>query len=313
MTDDSEHFRYLQQLEADSWTLNGNVFRRSGGAYLPLYEGKMFHHFDHRFASYGADGNARELSAVEKLEPHLVALPRYWITEQLVQEKIGNRICNWLLCWRKTAPSTNERTIISAILPPVGTNDKAPLLFVSQPAGLQACFISALNSFVLDFVARTKVGATEVAHFIMEQLPVVAPSSFIARAPWTSTALERWIVPRVAELCCTAFDMQPLAEELGYAFAPFRWDDGRRERLRAELDAAFFHLYGILRDDVDYVMETFPIVRRKDERAHGEYRTKRLILERYDALAAAIASGVPYETVLDPPPAHPSVACGPRP
>jgi hypothetical protein len=76
------------------------------------------------------------------------------------------------------------------------------------------------------------------------------------------------------------------------------------------LDAAFFHLYALPRDDVDYVMDTFPIVRRKDEKAHGEYLTKRLILERYDALADAIASGVPYQTVLDPPPADPSLACG---
>jgi hypothetical protein len=57
-----------------------------------------------------------------------------------------------------------------------------------------------------------------------------------------------------------------------------------------------------------YIMDTFPIVRRKDEAAYGEYRTKRLILERYDALAACIASGTEYQTILDPPPAHRSLA-----
>ena len=71
--------------------------------------------------------------------------------------------------------------------------------------------------------------------------------------------------------------------------SPFRWIPERRELIRAELDAAFFHLYGLDRDDVDYIMDTFPIVRRKDEAAHGEYRTKRLILERYDAMAEAEA------------------------
>ncbi len=49
-------------------------------------------------------------------------------------------------------------------------------------------------------------------------------------------------------------------------------------------------------------------MRRKDEAAHGEYRTKRLILERYDALAECIANGTEYQTVLEPPPAHPSLA-----
>jgi hypothetical protein len=62
--------------------------------------------------------------------------------------------------------------------------------------------------------------------------------------------------------------------------------------LRAELDAAMFHLYGIPRDDVDYILDTFPIVRRKDEAKHGEYRTKRLILEAYDRLAVSAAAVV---------------------
>jgi hypothetical protein len=75
------------------------------------------------------------------------------------------------------------------------------------------------------------------------------------------------------------------------------------------LDAAFFHLYGISRDDTDYIMETFPIVRKNDEKAHGGvYRTKVAILEIYDAMAEAIRTGKPYQTRLDPPPADPRVA-----
>ena len=72
--------------------------------------------------------------------------------------------------------------------------------------------------------------------------------------------------------------------------------------MRAELDAAFFHLYGIERDDVDYIMETFPIVKRKDEQRYGSFRTKELILDVYDAMAEATRAGEPYQTILDPPP-----------
>jgi hypothetical protein len=97
------------------------------------------------------------------------------------------------------------------------------------------------------------------------------------------------------------------------AHPPFRWDEQRRFLLRCELDAAYFHLYGIARDDVDYIMETFPIVKRKDVAAHGEYRTKRVILEIYDAMQQAMDSGQPYQTRLDPPPADPSVAHGGEP
>jgi len=78
--------------------------------------------------------------------------------------------------------------------------------------------------------------------------------------------------------------------------------------LRCELDAAYFHLYGIERDDMDYIMDTFPIVKRKDEKAHGEYRTKRVIPEIHDEMVPAMATGEPYRIRLDPPPADPRVA-----
>jgi hypothetical protein len=68
--------------------------------------------------------------------------------------------------------------------------------------------------------------------------------------------------------------------------------------------AAYFHRYGLGRDDVDDMLETFPIVKRKDEQAHGEYYTKRVILDIYDAIHQAMETGTPYHTRLDPPPAH---------
>ena len=53
-------------------------------------------------------------------------------------------------------------------------------------------------------------------------------------------------------------------------------------------------------------MGTFPIVKRKGEAKHGTYRTKETILQIYDALAESIASGMPYQTLLNPPPADPA-------
>jgi hypothetical protein len=98
-------------------------------------------------------------------------------------------------------------------------------------------------------------------------------------------------VPRVLELSYTAYDLRGFAEDCGYAGGPFRWDEARRFLLRCELDAAYFHLYGIMREDVAYILDTFPIVKRKDEAQHGEYRTRRVILEIYDAMAAAMKGG----------------------
>ncbi len=83
----------------------------------------------------------------------------------------------------------------------------------------------------------------------------------------------------------SAWDLQPFARDLGYEGPPFIWDDERRFQLRCELDALYFHLYGIERDDLDYIMETFPIVRRKEEARYGEYRSKRVIAAMYEAMA----------------------------
>ena len=137
------------------------------------------------------------------------------------------------------------------------------------------------------------------------QFPILSPSIYLSHYCSVPTlSVYQWLVPRVLELTYTAYDLQGFAEDCGYTGEPFRWDEARRFLLRAELDAAYFHLYGIGREDVDYILDTFPIVRRKDEKEHGEYRTKRTILEIYDAMQQAITSGQPYQTRLDPPPAH---------
>jgi len=76
--------------------------------------------------------------------------------------------------------------------------------------------------------------------------------------------------------------------------------------------AAYFHLYGIEHDDIDYMMETFPIVKRKDEKLYGEYRTKRVILEMYDEMRRAMETGEVYRTRLVPGPMDRAVAHAPR-
>src|SRR5712691_9610484 len=88
---------------------------------------------------------------------------------------------------------------------------------------------------------------------------------------------------------------------------PFRWDEERRMLMRAELDAAYFLLYGLERDEVDHVMDSFEALRRREERQLDEFRSRRLILDRYDAMAEATRNGRAYQTVLDPPPGQ-----GPR-
>ncbi len=309
MTSDSHLFRTRDELEADGWTLDGNVFTRGGDRYLVLYEAKMIHHFDHRWATYTGADDTRDLALEEKQDPCRVVQPRYWVPAAEVDARLRNRWShNWLLGWRDICRSTDERTTITAIEGHGASPEGGTLLaFPTGGAAAAAAILCNWASYAFDFAARQKVGGTHLKFFTMRQLPVLAPTTVASPVSWASGGVADWLVIRALELSCTAWDLADFAADLGYPGPPFRWDPERRCLLRCELDAAFFHLYGIDRDDVGYIMDTFPIVRRKDEAAHGEYRTKRVILEIYDAMAKAIESGEPYQTLLDPPPADDSM------
>jgi hypothetical protein len=139
---------------------------------------------------------------------------------------------------------------------------------------------------------------------------VLPPDAYETQVPWqTRSSADGWIKTRVLELTFTSWDIEPFARFLGDGRPPFRWDEERRTHIRAELDAAFFHLYGLQRDEVEHVMDSFDALRRREEKPQnfGEFSTKRLILECFDAMAEAIGTGEPYQTILDPPPGH-----GPR-
>ncbi|MBI5444647.1 MAG: N-6 DNA methylase, partial [Deltaproteobacteria bacterium] len=317
MAIDSGLFRTGSELIQGGKELVGWRFEGHDSCDLPLVEAKMVHHFDHRFGSYegqtAAQANQGKLPEVDDLahsNPETVALPWYWVAEAEVEERLRERWENgWLLGWRDICRSTDQRTLIASLIPRAAVGDPFLLGMPSVELGLVPALYGNLCSLALDYAARQKVGGTHLKYNVFKQLPVFSPSTYAAPSPWfPASFLRDWFLPRVLELTYTAWDLEPFARDVGWDGPPFRWDHARRFLLRAELDSAFFHLYGISHDDTDYILDTFPIVRKNDEKAHGEYRTKRVILEVYDAMAEAIRTGQPYQTRLDPPPADPRVA-----
>ena len=105
-----------------------------------------------------------------------------------------------------------------------------------------------------------------------------------------------FIVPRVLELTYTSHDLAAWAADLGHTGAHFGFDPARRAVLRAELDAYYARLYGLTRDELRYILdpadthgadypsETFRGLKSNDIKAHGDYRTRRLVLEAWDKL-----------------------------
>ncbi len=168
-------------------------------------------------------------------------------------------------------------------------SDRAPLIHFSD-AETAACMVAALNSIVLDFAARTAVGGTDLSYFIIKQLPVLPPESYLDEAASGQTWTEL-VVPRVLELTYTSREVEPFARALGYYGPPFRWDDDRRHHLKCELDAIFAHMYGLERSELEWILDapspsfSFPGLKRNELKQFGEYRTQRLVLYAFDRLA----------------------------
>ncbi len=218
---------------------------------------------------------------------------------------------NWLQAFRSIVRATDKRTLLMNNIPLGGVVNIAPILEYKHARAVASTLVLAnMNSVPLDYATRSAIGGAAMNFFIVKQLPVLPPEAHLEEA-FAGVRWVEFIVPRALELTYTSWELQGFAQDLGYEGAPFCWDEERRFLLRCELDAAFFHMYGLERDEVDYIMDTFPGVKRDDENAHGEYRTKRVILEIYDDMANSMRNGVPYETKLSPPPADLSVAPAP--
>lgn len=270
---------------------------------LPLYQGMMTGAFDHRAADVVRSTTAvkrqsqpQYISAGAHANPQRVAIPNFWVREDLVDENLPP----WYVVFSDVTSATNERTLVAAALPRVALNNKLPLILSRQGGRQRAALLAALNSFVVDYVVRQKIGGSTLNFFYVKQFPVLSTEVLSRAVAWSAdkSGID-WLGGRVLYLSCTADDLAPMAHDLGANRGVFVWNEGERALACAEIDAAMFLLYDVEREDVDYIMETFPIVKRKDIAAHGEYRTKRLILEMYDAMTEAIETGMPYESPFD--------------
>jgi hypothetical protein len=284
-----------RELRDEGWEVAGSTFTRDGQRMLPVYEPPMIDLFDHE-----------------------VAKPRYWIAEHgpvAVQRKgetaerpgVADRLAElgwnweWLCAWR--AP-VHDRTAVAVFLPHAAAADSLPLMLPRVVPPFAAALIAAQSSLVFEYVARQKVDGPVVRPIHWKQLPVPTPDTLEPHLPF--------IVPRVLELVYTSSDMGPFARDLDDTGGPFAWDPDRRASLRAELDAFFFHMYGIDgRDDVAYIINTLQAGadgRERGENQDGDsQRAGKLVLAAYDRMTEADAAGAEYETRIFPPPGH-----GPR-
>ena len=326
MSNDSGLFRIAaQMLDAGAEREGPNWRGTDGTLWVPLYEAKMVHQFDHRWATYEDNGtDSRDITEAEKRDPNSTTQPRYWVSAISVDDAIRERWDRpWLMGFRGITNATNERLVISTVIPKLGVGNSMPLLILANHSDrrLYAALAANICSLVFDFVARQKVGGTNLNFFIFQQFSALPPYHY-------ADSDLNFIVTRVLELTYTAHDLRPWFEDVWNSLgdtpegeatrdriraawaeshgqpvtpgpsplAPFPFSPDRRARLRAELDAYYARLYGLTRDELRYILdpadvhgpdypsETFRVLKNNEIRQFGEYRTQRLVLEAWDGL-----------------------------
>jgi hypothetical protein len=296
--DDSHLFERKWDLEDEGWSLEGNIFKKQSADehFLPVYESKMIHQHDHRFATYAGiteesveKKQPRELDDDQKDDPTLHVYPPYWVKESEYDSK-WEFDEEWHIVLRKVTNATNKRTVIASIIPPVATEDSVNHLLHSNPEQA-ALLLACLNSYVLDYVARQKVGGENLNQFIAEQLPIPSPDTFES-IHLDGEPIKKHIQELVLDLMYTGESLDSFAEGMDYDgdYSSFTAPDGvPREQKRFELEALLFHAYSRTASDFKQLFSTFRQLKQDEEDEYGYYRTRDEIMARFNDLAPRIS------------------------
>ena len=309
-TNDAGLFREAKTWEKKGYALSGNIYVKKKKRALPLLEAKMTREYDHRaswiamnpknaYMNYAAES----VSLVDHQNPEFLPVSRYWVADEHVAERSPKSLAVAAIGFHDIARANDTRTMVACMVPYYGYSNKLPLIIneAEIPWRRFCCLAANVNSFAYDFLIRQKVGGANVNFFIVEQVPTLPPNRYDEHCPWAALdgkgkTLEQWISERVLKLSCTAEDMTPLAKACDFKGSRgdgvHLWKEQERADLRAELDAAFFHLYGVGREDAEYMLSTFGGIGyiKPDDRDEQGAKWERgsvgaSILEAYDALA----------------------------
>lgn len=308
MSTDSNLFRTYHQLVDTGGVFEGGGFILPDGTkYTPLYEGKMIWHYNHHFATWPTKGERPNVidspSLAELSDPNTTIMPWYWVKTDDVKNYLKSK--GWekatFLAFRDITRPLLLRTFVVAGVPNAFGVGHTATLALSERSGVPgAALLAQLASIPFDYVTRQKLNGTHASISYVKQFPILAPEQIPANIQWE-------MAKRVIELTYFNHDMDAWAEELWEEMTdeqrnempnvgqkePFIFDPDRRAVLQAELDAIVAHLYGLTTDELRYILdpedicgpgcinETFRVLKERELREYGEYRTRRLVLDAW--------------------------------
>jgi N-6 DNA Methylase len=251
----------------------------------PLWEGKGLYQFNSDYGKprYWIDEKSGVAELCRRAE-----IEDYYSSDDWIANQPKLECDNFRLAYREVTSSTNEVTLIAAILPPhifVGHTINAFTQWTYLPEPHYAWtkhfdesnklfLLSLLNSFVINFLIRQKV-TSHVSTYLINQLPIPRLSA--------NHPVSQLLVPLTARLICTDERFSPLWEALAINYPhamTSEWDEtcaaidlSERALLRTHIDTIIADLHNIDEFDFAYILNTFPLLDRDQPPLPGEERS----------------------------------------
>lgn len=285
--------RYMREI--DMGTDRGLFTTASTG--LPVYEGRMIDQYDHRAKVYvSGHGNSAVWNPLPFGDPGKAISPQWRIEEEAIPGKLDGRERRFRLGFADIANPRNARSFVAALIPPftVCGHTVPTITFDEDYEWAYLPWLAVANSYTMDALTRKKLSSPHLTLSVMDGLPFPRP---LLEDTWVQR-----VSTLVLRLTCTTPDMAPywnrmarlgLCQETSPNSTPqdALIDQTARSDAMAEIDAIVARdVYGLTREEIADVLETFPIIRRRDEQAYGTFLTKNSILRAYDELAQGNAS-----------------------
>lgn len=317
-------------------TSDSHLFKKNGdNDDVRLYEAKLIHLYNHRWASL-TDDDYKDLSLENYTDSKFKITTKNYVSRKEFLNNIPNFWkYKWLFAFRNNARSNDERSGIFSIVPYEATGNSAPIIFTENTSAYDIIgLLGNLSCLPFDYILRQKIGGVNFNFFIVKQLPLVKRKKLDLQTiskiaiPVIELVYTSWDIKAFADDVWKEADEELKAairkqweencaatgghtwsppewhedfgvkqeETEGCPLPPFKWDEDRRARLKAELDAIYAKLYGLTTEELRYILdpqdvygpdfpgETFRVLKEKEIRLYGEYRTRRLVLEAWERL-----------------------------
>lgn len=286
MTSDSGLFKTSEELIQNGCSLSGNRYLNQETEFLPLYESKLIGQYNHRANTFEGIPEERKYvtraatnpaKKAELANSNWTILPRYWVSKEDVNDKVPDSWkYDWLLGFRNAINAVaDQRSTTMSVIPRYGVGNSLPLVFGDITAQQAMLFIGNFNCFVTDYITRQKASGGNLNFYIVKQLAFIGLDQYPKK-----TSIR--IIENVSKLAVSSNELIPLSKDLGLGNQVFNWSSEKRFQLKCQLDAIYAHLYQLEKDELGYLLETFPIVKRKDLTEYGSFRTKDVILQLFD-------------------------------